>query len=51
MHRPTALTLQTLRTWPVLLAALAFGAVEWLALWRSRAADRRHKTGHALRHH
>ncbi|MBX3619256.1 MAG: hypothetical protein KF891_04595 [Rhizobacter sp.] len=26
--------------WPLLLAVLAFGAVEWLALWRSRAADR-----------
>lgn len=36
--------------WPMLLAVLAYGAVEWLALWRSRAADRRRKTGHALRH-
>jgi hypothetical protein len=26
--------------WPMLIAALAFGAIEWLALTRSALADR-----------
>jgi len=29
----------TLAAWPALFAALAYGAVEWLALSRSRTGD------------
>jgi hypothetical protein len=36
--------------WPALVLALAFGAVEWLALARSRGADRIAAFRHALRH-
>lgn len=35
--------------WPALLCALAFGAVEWLALARSRMGDRLLALRQALR--
>ena len=37
MMKPPTLALAA---WPALVAALAFGVVEWLALSRSRALDR-----------
>jgi hypothetical protein len=36
--------------WPALALALAFGAVEWVALARSRGADRIAAFRRALRH-
>lgn len=40
MNPPARPLLLPRAAWPALLCALAFGAVEWLALARSRARDR-----------